>query len=195
MLCWFYYSGASSYWPSTYFICFVLYEEFVDDKRVIRIRKSLFHYQDFYQTWLYIWVTRMSYKKQEPLTLREHLSSPLFFGGFRFVHVFNFVLFYCVYLRSEFHVVMSLTILAWTLCSVPLCPLCWDRVLFMLFVVGKCIMVPTHIVLCFCFVLFFFVCTLSCQFLWIVRLWLLLRCSPTLFTYISVRWSWLCYFG
>jgi hypothetical protein len=98
MFCWFYYSGASSYWPTTYFICFVLYEEFVDDKRVIRIRKSLFHYQDFYQTWLYIWVTRMSYKKQEPLTLREHLSSPPFFGGFRVTHVFNVcVVLLCVF--------------------------------------------------------------------------------------------------
>jgi hypothetical protein len=76
-LCWFYYSGASSYWPSTYFICFVLYEEFEDDQRVIRIRKSLFHYQDFYQTWLYIWVTRMSYEKQSTHGL-HHGSRPYF---------------------------------------------------------------------------------------------------------------------
>ena len=31
----------------------------------------------------------------------------------------------------------------------------------MLFVVGKCIMVPTHIVLCFCFVLFFYLASFS----------------------------------
>ena len=32
----------------------------------------------FYQNWLYIWVTqRVSYKKQELLTLHEHLSSPM----------------------------------------------------------------------------------------------------------------------
>ena len=36
-----------------------------------------FLYQDFYLTWLFIWVTwRVSYKKQELLTLHEHLSSP-----------------------------------------------------------------------------------------------------------------------
>jgi hypothetical protein len=36
--------------------------------------------QDFYRTWLYIWVTwRVIYKKQELLTLREHLRSPSVF--------------------------------------------------------------------------------------------------------------------
>ena len=39
----------------------------------------LYHCQDFYRTWLYIWVARrVSYKKKELLTLREHLDSPLF---------------------------------------------------------------------------------------------------------------------
>jgi hypothetical protein len=36
--------------------------------------------QDFYRTWLYIWVTWwVIYKKQELLTLREHLRSPSVF--------------------------------------------------------------------------------------------------------------------
>ena len=40
----------------------------------------LYHCQDFYRTWLYLWVTRrVTYKKQEQLTLRDHLdSSPIF---------------------------------------------------------------------------------------------------------------------
>jgi hypothetical protein len=38
----------------------------------------LYHGQDFYRTWLYTWVTqRVSYKKQERLTIREHLCSVL----------------------------------------------------------------------------------------------------------------------
>jgi hypothetical protein len=43
----------------------------------------LYHCQYFYRTWLYIWVTRrVSYKKHDLLTLREHLSSlPGFFVG------------------------------------------------------------------------------------------------------------------
>jgi hypothetical protein len=40
----------------------------------------LYHCQDFYQTWLYLWVTRrVSYKKQELLTLRKHMRSPSIF--------------------------------------------------------------------------------------------------------------------
>jgi hypothetical protein len=36
----------------------------------------LYHCQDIYQTWLYIWVTRrVSYKKQDPITLRENPCS------------------------------------------------------------------------------------------------------------------------
>ena len=37
----------------------------------------LYHWQYSYWTWRYIWVTRrVSYKKQDLLTFREHLSSP-----------------------------------------------------------------------------------------------------------------------
>ena len=48
--------------------------------------------QDFYWTWLYTLVTqRVSYKKQELLTLREHLDSSKVFGGIRVAHVFSFL--------------------------------------------------------------------------------------------------------
>jgi len=40
----------------------------------------------------------------------------------------------------------------------------------------------THIVLCFCFV-FFVLCTLLCQFLWIVHFWLPLRYSLRFFLF------------
>ena len=45
--------------------------------------------------------------------------------------------------------------------------------------------VPTHIVLCFC--LFFFVlCTLCCQFLWIVHFWFSLQYSLTFIRLIGI---------
>jgi len=71
-----------------------------------------YHCQDFYRTWLYIWVTRrVYYKKQELLTLREHLSSPpVFLVGSVLLMFLVFVLFYYVSLRFEFRVVMSATI-------------------------------------------------------------------------------------
>jgi hypothetical protein len=50
-----------------------------------------YHCQDFYRIWLYIWVTqRVSYKKQDLFTLREHLSSPPGFSGVRVAHRFSF---------------------------------------------------------------------------------------------------------
>ena len=61
------------------------------------------HCQDFYRTLPYLWVTRrVSYKKQEQLTRREHLSSPtvFFFGGVRIAHLFSFLccLIVCLYI-------------------------------------------------------------------------------------------------
>ena len=56
----------------------------------------------------------MSYKKQELLTLHEHLSSPLFFGGVRVAHLLSMF----VYLRSVFRAVMSVTISTYIQCSV-----------------------------------------------------------------------------
>jgi hypothetical protein len=39
-----------------------------------------------------VWVTRrVSYKKQELLTFREHMSSPPFFGSVRVAHLFSFL--------------------------------------------------------------------------------------------------------
>ena len=44
-------------------------------------------------------------------------------------------------------------------------------VLFMLFVFACVEWCPTRVVLCFCFGFFFVLCTLCCQFLWIVHFW------------------------
>ena len=131
----------------------------------------------FYRTWLCIWVTwRVSYKKQELLTLREHLRV---FYGVRVAHLFCFfVLYYYLSLRSEFRVVLPVTIFAWKRCSV--------RLYLQLFVGGRmsylCFFVHSgfHHILCFVFVLFFIVlCTICCQTLRIVLFWLSLRYSLT----------------
>ena len=51
----------------------------------------LYRCQDFYRTWLYIWVTRqVSFKKQELLILREHLSSPPVFWWVCVAHLSSF---------------------------------------------------------------------------------------------------------
>ena len=53
----------------------------------------------------------MSYKRQEQLTLREHMgSSPVLWWGPCCLSVLFFVLSYYVELRSEFSVVMYVTI-------------------------------------------------------------------------------------
>ena len=60
----------------------------------------LYHSQDFYWTWLCIWVTRrVSYKKQELRTLREHLSSPLVFlvGSVLLIFLVFYVVLFCVF--------------------------------------------------------------------------------------------------
>jgi hypothetical protein len=58
----------------------------------------LYHCKDFYQIWLYIWVTRqVSYKKPELLTLREHMSSPPICDGVRVAHLFFYVVILCVF--------------------------------------------------------------------------------------------------
>ena len=50
----------------------------------------LYHCQDFHRTWLYIWVTRrVSYKKDELITRREHLDSTQVFGRFHIAHIFS----------------------------------------------------------------------------------------------------------
>ena len=50
----------------------------------------LYHCQDYYRTWLYIWVTRrLSYK--ELLTFREYLSSHPDFGEVSAAYSFSFL--------------------------------------------------------------------------------------------------------
>ena len=67
----------------------------------------LYYCQDAYRTWLCIWVTRrVSYKKQELLTLREHLSSPPVFGGVRVAHL-------CSFLCCPINYIYVLTSLFW----------------------------------------------------------------------------------
>ena len=95
------------------------------------------------------------------------------------VNVLTLVL--CI-VRSEFHVVMSVAISAYKRCSV--------RIYIQLFVGGlmfylrwlcclRIVVSNTYIciVLCFCFV-FFVLCTLCCQFLWICFVLLSSSCVP-----------------
>jgi len=73
-------------------------------------------------------MSNMSYKKQELLTLREYLSSPPEFWWGPCCSSFNFVLSYYVSSRSEFNVVISITISPYLRCLV--------RLYFRLFVGG-----------------------------------------------------------
>jgi hypothetical protein len=132
----------------------------------------LYQCQDFYRTWMYIRVTRLvSYRTQELLALCEHPSS-LFCSLLKFV-----VLYQYVSLRFKFCIVMSVTISAWKRCSI--------RLNLELFVEGLmsylrylCLFPYSGVqhILCCVFALSFFVlCTIWCQFLWIVNCWLPLR--------------------
>ena len=95
----------------------------------------------------------------------------------------------CASLCSEFRVVMSLTISSWKRFSVRLC--------LQLFVGGLmscfrylCLFTYSGVqhILCSVFVLFVVVlCTLCCQFLWIVHCWLPIRYS---LTFIVSHFSW-----
>ena len=113
----------------------------------------LFYCQCAYRTWLCTWVTRwVSYKKQELLTLREHLSSPSVFGGVRVAHL-------CSFLCCPIMYIYVLTSLFW-------CPLQFPhanvRLYLQLFVGGfmpywgyLCLLafrVVQHILSVFCFV-------------------------------------------
>ena len=127
----------------------------------------LYHCHDFYRTWLYIWVTRrISYKKQELPTLRKHLSScPVFFVG-------------------------SVLLIFLVFCVVLLCVFTFFFLGGLMFYLRYfCLFVHCGVqhILCFVFVLFFFVlCNLCCQFLWIVHFWLPLRYSLTFISHIAV---------
>ena len=94
----------------------------------------------------------------------------------------------CASLCSEFRVVMSLTISSWKRFSVRLC--------LQLFVGGLmscfrylCLFTYSGVqhILCSVFVLFVVVlCTLCCQFLWIVHCWLPIRYSLTFIVSLPV---------
>ena len=96
-----------------------------------------------------------------------------------------FVLPYYVSLRSEFRVVMSVTIYAWKRYSVPLYLQLFEG-MFMSYLHYLCLFPYSgcqHI-LCCIFALFAFVlCTLCCQFLWIVNFLIV----PSVFAY----WKWI----
>jgi hypothetical protein len=86
----------------------------------------------------------------------------------------RFVLYYYVSLRSEFRVVMSVTISAWKRRSVRLYLQFFLGGLVSLFTLFEFVCVewcPTHIMMCFCFV-FLRLCALWWQFPWIVHFWL-----------------------
>jgi hypothetical protein len=124
----------------------------------------LYHCQYFYRTWLYIWVTwSVSYKKQELLTLREYLCSPVFIiGG----SVMLFLLVCCVDLLLTF----------W----LPCCDLRFDDRLkrwsiqphlklfvggFMSYLRYWCLLVHSgvqHILCCVCGMFIFVFCTICC---------------------------------
>ena len=75
---------------------------------------SIFHLQDLCRTWLLI-TWRMSYRKQELLTIREHMGSPSIFHRIRVAHLFMFlcfVLFCFVSVLCLVHNVACLTVLS-----------------------------------------------------------------------------------
>ena len=125
------------------------------------------------KTLLYIWVTRGCYKKDELLTHREHLSSPpVFWWGLCCLSLILCCPVMCFYVRSEFSVVMSATISAYKWYSIRPCLQLFLTGYFWVCFVHSGVQ---HILWC---VLFFFVlCTLCCQFLWIVHFWLPLQRS------------------
>jgi hypothetical protein len=62
-------------------------------KQVQKINKLQFSDKDFYQTWLRA-TRRVSSKKQELLTLREHMGSPSGFDGICVSHLFSILCFF-----------------------------------------------------------------------------------------------------
>jgi len=103
----------------------------------------------------------------------------------------RFVLYYYVSLRSEFRVVMSVTISAWKRRSVRLYLQLFVGGLLSLFTLIEFVCVewcPAHIMMCFCFV-FLPLCALWCQFPWIVHFWLPLRYSLTFIYYLRKKLS------
>ena len=101
----------------------------------------------------------------------------------------RFELYYYVSLRSEFRVVMSVTISAWKRRSVRLYLQFFLGGLVSLFTLFEFVCVewcPTHIMMCFCFV-FLRLCALWWQFPWIDHFWLPLRYSLTFIYYLRKK--------
>jgi hypothetical protein len=132
-------------------------------------------------TWLYIWVIRrVSYKKQELLTLRKYLSSSPDVGGVRVAHFFYFV---CVVLKyvftfwfhsCDFHYDFHIkTVSGSSLVpgGGPMSYLCY-----------LCLLAHSGVqqIVCCVFVLF---CSSCCQFLWIVHLLI----APSVFSIVYLQ--------
>ena len=135
--------------------------------------------------WLYIWVTRRVFcKKQELITLHEHMSSP---PVFLVVSVLLIFLVFCVVLLCvvTFWVPccdVRYDFLMKTLFCSSLPPVVCKRVHVLLTLFACALWCPTHIVLWF-FALFFFVlCTLFLRFLRIIHILLSFRYSLTFIT-------------
>jgi hypothetical protein len=127
----------------------------------------------FYLTGLYIRVAwRVSYKKHELLTLRDHLSSPPFFSFF-LVHFLSFLCcpIMCLYvLRSVVWYPLRFPHKTMFGSSLPLVVCSRAHVLFTLFVFVTHSGVQ-HIFCCVFVLIFFVLYTLCCHFFLIVHVW------------------------
>ena len=148
----------------------------------------LYHCQDFCQSCLFIWITRGCF-----ITSRNWLPFASTWVRHRFLgRVFLLslccrimCLMFCIPccdVGNDFRIK--------TMFGSSLRPVVCrrDHVLFTLFVFVCMWWCPTRAVLCLCFV-FFVLCTLCCQFIWIARLWFPLRCSLTFIFYILVSYT------
>jgi len=140
-------------------------------------------------TWLdCIWVTRCLIRRRNCLSFASTWVHPWLFGGVPAAHIFSFLCCPIMYL--------------YVLSSVLWCPLRFPHIngsvrLYLQLFVGMrmsylrymCLFANSGVHHILCCVFFFVVCTLCCQFLWIVHFWLPIRYSLT-FTYIYafIRW-------
>ena len=131
----------------------------------------IYHIHKSWYLLLYYWARWVTFKKQERLILREHLVSPPSFLCGPCYSLFKFlVLSYWVSFRSEFCVVMSVTISAYKWCLVHLyLQLFVGGLMFYLRYLCLCSHSCAQFILCCVVSLFCFV-RLCCHFLWIVQL-------------------------
>ena len=132
---------------------------------------SLYHCQDYYRTWLHIWVPRrVSYKKQEMLTIREYLSSlsVYWWGPCCSLYFYSFL---CCSIMC-LHVLSSVL---WCLLWFP-----YKNDVRFIFTSSYSNTFAhsdvQHILCCVLVLLFFVLCTLCCQFLWIIYFWSMILC-------------------